>query len=146
MARVSRQNYELHICSLTSELSWPCHLYRSHALFPRLLGVFNLHRVWGRTTPEPRFIHTMVREGFPVQAQLKIASDPRSTWRDWGSAAILGPTSKINTLHLLNKNQTTTITVIVEELWQLFPQMITNTNTGPVCWTWVAGVFSVVAL
>lgn len=44
------------------------------------------------TTPEPRFIHTMVREGFPVQAQLKIASDPWSTCRDCGSAAILGPT------------------------------------------------------
>lgn len=44
------------------------------------------------TTPEPRFIQTMVREGFPVQAQLKTASEPRSTRRDCGSVAILGPT------------------------------------------------------
>lgn len=34
----------------------------------------------------------MVRDGFPVQAQLKTASDPRSTSRDWGSVVILGPT------------------------------------------------------
>lgn len=34
----------------------------------------------------------MVRDGFPVQAQLKTASEPRSTSRDWGSAAIRGPT------------------------------------------------------
>lgn len=46
----------------------------------------------GLTTPEPRFIHTMVRDGFPVQAQLKTASEPRSTSRDWGSVVILGPT------------------------------------------------------
>lgn len=44
------------------------------------------------TTPEPLFIHTMVREGFPVQAQLNTASDPRSTCKDWGSAAMRGPT------------------------------------------------------
>lgn len=44
------------------------------------------------TTPEPLFIHTMVRDGFPVQAQLNIATDPRSTCRDWGSAAMRGPT------------------------------------------------------
>lgn len=46
----------------------------------------------GLTTPEPRFIQTMVREGFPVQAQLKTASEPRSTSRDWGSDVIRGPT------------------------------------------------------
>lgn len=34
----------------------------------------------------------MVREGFPVQAQLKTASEPRSTSRDWGSDVIRGPT------------------------------------------------------
>lgn len=44
------------------------------------------------TTPEPRFIHTMVREGFPAHPQVKTASDPRSTCRDWGSVSILGPT------------------------------------------------------
>lgn len=46
------------------------------------------------TTPEPRFIQTMVRDGFPVQAQLKTASEPRSTRRDCGSVAILGPTAQ----------------------------------------------------
>lgn len=46
------------------------------------------------TTPEPRFIQTMVREGFPVQAQLKTASEPRSTSRDCGSVAIRGPTAQ----------------------------------------------------
>lgn len=46
------------------------------------------------TTPEPLFIQTMVREGFPVQAQLNTASEPRSTSRDWGSVAILGPTAE----------------------------------------------------
>lgn len=46
------------------------------------------------TTPEPRFIQTMVREGFPVQAQLNTASEPRSTRRDCGSVAILGPTAQ----------------------------------------------------
>lgn len=44
------------------------------------------------TTPEPRFIQTMVRDGLPVQAQLKTASEPRSTSRDWGSEVIRGPT------------------------------------------------------
>ena len=34
------------------------------------------------TTPDPLFIHTMVSEGFPVQAQLNTASDPRSTCKD----------------------------------------------------------------
>lgn len=47
----------------------------------------------GLTTPEPRFIQTMVRDGLPVQAQLKTASEPRSTSRDWGSVVILGPTA-----------------------------------------------------
>lgn len=47
----------------------------------------------GLTTPEPRFIQTMVRDGFPVQEQLKTASEPRSTSRDWGSAVIRGPTA-----------------------------------------------------
>lgn len=46
------------------------------------------------TTPEPRFIQTMVRDGFPVQAQLKTASEPRSTRRDCGSVAIRGPTAE----------------------------------------------------
>ena len=65
--------------------------------WPISLNQFCVHFVsyWiTHTTPEPRFIHTMVREGLPVQAQLKTASDPRSTCRDWGSAAILGPTEK----------------------------------------------------
>ena len=47
----------------------------------------------GLTTPEPRFIQTMVRDGLPVQAQLKTASEPRSTSSDWGSVVILGPTA-----------------------------------------------------
>lgn len=46
------------------------------------------------TTPEPLFIHTIVSDGFPVQAQLNTASDPRSTCRDCGSAAIRGPTAE----------------------------------------------------
>lgn len=35
----------------------------------------------------------MVSDGLPVQAQLKTASEPRSTSRDWGSVVILGPTA-----------------------------------------------------
>jgi hypothetical protein len=34
----------------------------------------------------------MVRDGLPIQAQLKMASEPRSTSRDWGSVVIRGPT------------------------------------------------------
>lgn len=57
------------------------------------MAMYN-NNVWQLTTPEPLFIHTIVKEGFPVQAQLNTASDPRSTCKDWGSAAIRGPTGE----------------------------------------------------
>lgn len=83
----------------------PCHSLEADTPDIRVTGAWKVvapgpgphphQRLSGLTTPEPRFIQTMVSDGFPVQAQLKTASEPRSTSRDWGSAVIRGPTMRV---------------------------------------------------